>query len=968
MFALVVAHMCAALVAPWLVDRMGRRALRVLAVLPAACVILALALAPRVIAGTAPEESLVWIPGLDVTLWMRMDLLSWLMTLIVGGVGLLVLVYASSYFTDTSSGLRRFAATFTAFAGAMFGVAVSDDVIGLYTFWEATAVLSFLLIGHHYERRPARTGARQALLLTSSGALALFVGFVVLTTTPGGTPRISGLVHAAATGELDTSSPQVILGAALVVIGALSKSALLPFHFWLPGAMTAPTPVSAYLHAAAMVKAGVYLVARLTPGFTDVPGFSPIIVTVGLVTMLIGATRALRQHDLKLVLAYGTVSQLGLITATIAIGSASAMASGLVMLLSHSLFKSSLFLTVGAVEQSTGSRDLRKLTGVGRQKPVLAAGAALAAASMAGLPVTSGYLGKEALLSALIDGSGAAWIGGGHNGTTPTDLLIGLVVLTGSTLTAAYAWRFWWGAFGRRHLKATEESDEKGDITRPDSRIQGELTACAPTPFPMLLVIWVLASGALLGLLPTYLEHVIGLHGAGQLPGHAHLAWWSGWLPALLTALIFLAAALLAAHATWVEDIQRKVGLRVTLADLYAWSIHEIEIGAARLTRFVQRGSLPWDLSIILLTLCGGAAAVLLMDPPSRLVLHWADSPPQVLLVLLISIAAFFTVRSRRRMRAALLLGAVGLGVCLLWVVQGAPDLAITQLVVEAVGFVVFVLVLRRLPPLFSDRPLQRSRWWRLFMAVVSALGTVCAGLYASSARIHTPVSALMANEAWSFGHGKNIVNVILVDIRAWDTVGELSVLLVIATGVASLVHITGRRQTPTRQRQRGTVLAAATQKASLGEERTWTSVTSVVTRFLFPTMIVISVWLLLVGHNAPGGGFVGGVVAGLAFVLRYIEGGRAALADAMPAPAGQILGTGLFIAGLGALLPLVNGNTVLESTAIDWHFGGYGDIHFTTAMILDVGVYVLVIGVVLDLISTLGSELDLQGAREERA
>ena len=991
MIALLAAHLCAAMLAPWLVGRLRRRALPLLALAPASAVVWAVAHTGSAFSDTPPTEKLAWIPGLDLDLWFRMDPLSWVMTLIVGGVGAIVLVYSSGYFSDSSAGLGRFAGAFTGFAGAMLGVVTTDQTMGLYLFWEATSLLSFLLIGYHHDRRPARAAARQALLITSSGSLAMFAGFVMLGMAPGGSFRLSELVRAAAaassstgggTGGLDVTSPLVMVGALLVLVGAFSKSALVPFHFWLPGAMAAPTPVSAYLHSASMVKAGVYLVARLTPGFTEIPGWSPLIVAVGLATLLVGGYRALRQYDLKLVLAYGTVSQLGLITAAVGQGSAGAMAAGLTMLVAHSFFKSALFLTVGAIESATGTRDLRDLTGLARCKPLLAGAAGLAALSMAGVPLTTGYLGKEALLSAILHGSGAAWVEGAGAGAAALDVAVAVVVVLGSTLTVAYAWRMWWGAFGTRRTRETPPAASTAHADRT-------VSAPAPTPAPMRAAIVVLSAGALLGLAPHALETALAPPGQGLLPGTAHLAWWSGWEPALATALVLLIGAGLAAAGSRVNRVQDRLAPPVAITDVFSWSLRELEILSARLTRLTQRGSLPWDLSTILVTLVAGVAVVLYGIPLPSVTLRAWDSLPQVGIAAIIIASALLVARSRRRMRAVFALGGVGLGVALLYAAQGAPDLALTQIVVESVSIVVFVLVLRKMPRYFSDRPLATFRWWRLLIGLVIGIGVVVVGVYATAARIHAPVSDLMAEEAESFGHGLNIVNVTLVDIRAWDTVGEISVLLVTATGVASLIYGAGRgvptgratnvvakpvhpntgspssvTATPPDAKPGGTArdrpfLPAVAELAP--KDRS--TVLEVCTRLLFPTMLVISVWLLFIGHNNPGGGFAGGVVAGIAFVLRYLAGGRFELVESMPAAPGSIMGFGLFIAGVGALSPLAFGNAVLESTPVDLSLGVLGELHFTTAMVLDVGVYVLVLGLVLGLVSSAGAEIDRQSS-----
>ena len=910
MVMLIVAQLCAAVIAPVIVRLLGRRALLILALFPASSAVCAALNTAAAFSDTPPTWTLAWVPGLHLALSFRLDMLSWLMTLIVGGVGAVVMVYASQYFSSNSPGLGRFAGVFVGFAAAMLGVVTVDHTMGLYMFWELTSVLSFLLIGHHFERSPARAAARQALLLTTSGSLAMFGGFVILGEVPGGSYRISELVENAASGTLNTHAPTVIVAGLLVLAGAFSKSALFPFSFWLPGAMAAPTPVSAYLHAAAMVKAGIYLMARLTPGFVAIPGWRPVIVCFGLVTLLQGGWRALRQYDLKLVLAQGTVSQLGLMSVAIGYGTAASVSAGVALLVAHAAFKSTLFLTVGTVEHATGTRDLRELNGVGRQMPLLATCAALAALSMAGIPFLAGYLGKEALIAHLLEQD--VW-----------GILVLVGVAVGSAFTVAYSWRAWWGLFARR-------------------RVESECIAHPQRPL-MIASVCVLSLGALLGLAPHTVEHVSS-YGVDLLAGSPHIAWWSGIGPLLVTLSILAAGAVIAYVRIPLERLQSRMQGHVTMVEVYSWSLRELEILSAQVTRLAQRGSLPWDLSVIAMVLLLGGVCSISVTTPTAFRIRWADSALEVCIGVFVIIAAILTARSRRRMRAVLSLSAVGLGVALLYAVYGAPDLALTQIAVEAVSIVVFVLVLRKLPPYFSNRPLQRIRWSRLAIAVLMGVGTVMAGIIASSARIHEPISTLMPDEAFSFGNGTNIVNVILVDIRAWDTVGELSVLLVIATGVASLIFVNrplNHQPAPAPVRRAITL--------------------STITSIMFPTMLVLSLWLLLIGHNNPGGGFVGGVVAGLAFLLRYLEDGASGLERSLPMPPGRILGLGLFIAGLGAVAPVAFGNAVLQSTPVTIGLGLLGELHFTTAMVLDIGVYVLVIGLVAQLMTTTGAEIDHQ-------
>lgn len=939
MLAVLGLHLVAAVCAPFLVKWIGRNTFYVLTIAPITAFVWALAHTSAAFNNPYTEE-LTWVSTLNLQIAFRVDVLSWLMILIVAGVGTLVMIYAARYFSRTSGHLGRFSGVFVAFAGAMLGVVTTDQTLMLYVFWELTSVLSFLLIGHHHHRGPARGAARQALLITGSGALAMFAGFIILGESWYGSYRISELVSALQQGLLPLDSPLINTAAVLIAVGAFTKSAQFPFYFWLPGAMAAPTPVSAYLHAAAMVKAGVYLVARLTPGFTLIPLWSPLIVTVGLVTMLVGAYRALRQYDLKLILAYGTVSQLGLMMAAVGFGDAAMMTAGLALMVAHSFFKSTLFLTVGAVEATTGTRDLRELSGLRHHRPLLATAAGLATLSMAGVPVTLGYLGKEGLVTALTEGTAATWQDGG---IVPTDLVFLLVLVFGSMLTFAYSWRFWWGAFADKHLNV-------------------ELRLGKTSP-GMTIPIVILSTGALLGLAPHALTRVLTPPAQG-LPGHPHLALWSGAVPALCTAVILAGGCLLAYLRPKVARLQRRISPQVSLLDVYTRSLRDLEIGANRVTGFLQRGSLTWDLTIIFLVLVGVSAFALFNLGVPTVALRLWDNVLQAGIVAVGICGVIVTVLARRRMKAVLGLSAVGMMVTLLFATQGAPDLALTQLVVEAVSLVVFFLVIRKLPMYFSDRPSTGTRWVRFAIAVAVGLIVIFGGWQAMAGRVHSPVSELMPAEALEFGYGENIVNVILVDIRAWDTVGELSVLLVTATGVASLIYVQSRSgkidRTPEELRSEEYALPGVGTLPV--KERSM--VLEVATRALFPTMLLLSVWLLLIGHNNPGGGFAGGVVAGLAFVLRYLAGGRYELGEAMPIPPGRLLGTGLFVAAAGGAAPLLFGNSVLESTPVHLDLGWLGDIHFTTAMILDIGVYILVVGLVIDLVSALGAEIDRQSGR----
>ena len=444
MITVLAVHFTGAVLAPLFFQFWGRKAFYALAAVPGASFgWLLFQHAPVYSAAGAVSEVIPWIPGLQLEFAFRMDALAWVMSLLVLGIGSLVLVYCARYFKKKDQGLGPFGAQLLAFAGAMFGLVVADDLLLMFVFWELTTILSYLLIGFARTRLAARRSALQALMVTTAGGLAMLVGLIMLGHLAG-TYRISAILAQAQDNAptlfSGTGGTMVSAAVVLILAGAITKSALLPFHFWLPGAMAAPTPVSAYLHAAAMVKAGIYLVARLAPGFSDTAYWQPVVLGLGLATMLVGGYRALRQSDIKLILAYGTVSQLGFLTMVVGLGTPDAALAGLAMLLAHGLFKATLFLVVGIIDHQSGTRDVRKLSGVFRSSRALGVVAGVGAASMAGVPLLAGFVAKESVLEAFV-----------HHASGPSAGPWGMVVLggivLGSILTFAYSARFMWGAF-----------------------------------------------------------------------------------------------------------------------------------------------------------------------------------------------------------------------------------------------------------------------------------------------------------------------------------------------------------------------------------------------------------------------------------------------------------------------------------------------------------------------------------------
>lgn len=965
---LLTLHALAALTAPLLIHWLARRGFLVLALVPGSTAVWLATQTGAVLAGDGLTTRLDWVPGLGLAFDFRLDTLSWLLALIVSGVGALVLVYCTRYFSATASALGRFAGVFVAFAGAMLGLVTTDNTLLVYIFWELTTVFSFLLIGHYHTRQASRRAALQAITVTTLGGLSMLAGLAILGLSPGGSFRLSELIGNARAGVLDLGATGVQWAVGLVLVGALTKAAQIPFHFWLPAAMAAPTPVSAYLHAAAMVKAGVYLVARLAPGFSSLPVWQVMVVGTGAVTMLLGGYRALRQHDLKLVLAFGTVSQLGFIILLVGHGSSSMALAGLALLTSHALFKSCLFLATGLIDLTSGSRDLRKLSGLGRQLRWLSVVSGVAVAAMAGLPPTLGYVAKEAALAALWHGGSDDWV-----------LLV--VVFAGSVMTLGYGLRWWWGAF----------SDKPGVDYCPIQR-HSWLLDLPPT---------VLGLGSLLlGLFPSKLEQLLQPHAASYVGEPGHLTLWAGLeMPALLTMLIVVAGSGIFWARRPIAALQLRIEIVPSADSAYRAVVRTLNRVATDVTARSQRGSLPYYLGVMLLTMVTGAWVAIGVgrpDLPGRL-RAW-DNYTQAGMVVVVIAAVVMLTRTAHRMTAVLLLGVVGYGVAVLFAVQGAPDLALTQTVVETVTLVVFVLVLRRFPTEFSVRP-QASRRLRALLGVAVGVTVAVLGLLATGARIHEPVTVNYPQEVYEFGYGRNIVNVTLVDTRAWDTIGELSVLLVAATGVASLMFVRGRRHPPNAKvRQTALRTAMVWHDGLEGVHRVvpdvqhltpaphlrapsrgqgWLSSTNTLTprrrsviveigtRMLFPALLVFSLFLLFSGHNAPGGGFAGGTVAGIAFITRYLAGGRFELHEAAPISPGRLLGIGMGTAVLAALAPVVFGGTILQTTVFDFHWPIFGPVHLATALFFDIGVYLIVVGLVLDLLNSLGGEIDRQGERE---
>ncbi len=740
----------------------------------------------------------------------------------------------------------------------------------------------------------------------------MLAGFV-LVGQAAGTYRLSELFA-------EPPSSGVTVGVLLVAVGALSKSAQYPFHAWLPGAMVAPTPISAYLHSATMVKAGVFLVGRFAPAFAATTGWRPLVVGLGATTMFVGGIRALRQHDLKLLLAFGTISQLGMLIVLFGAGTEETALAGCVLLLSHALSKAALFMIVGIVDHETGTRDLRRLPVLGRRWRSTAVVGAVVVCSMAGVPPTFGFIAKEAALDGLDVG--------GFGGSVA---VLALFTLS-SALTIAYSLRWWWGLFVAPRRAGREQAEH------------------SPSPAfvapPMILAV----ASLLLGLIPGTLDDLVGaatktLHGDAHSP---HLALWHGvTVPLALSLTAIATGALIFAGDGPVQRLLAALPHPPNGDRTFRAALRGLNIFARRVTTLVQSGSLPVYAGVILFT-----AAVLPLlgligeDIPWPDDLVWVDSWAHLPVAAVIVVAALSAATVRRRFSAALFLGAVGYAMAALFVVQGAPDLALTQTAIETLSTVLFVLVLRRLPDRFERVALPGVRVLRAIVAAAVGLAVFVIALIVGRGN-DGALAREIVERSVPDGAGRNVVNVILVDFRAFDTLGEITVLASAAIGVVALARA-GRRGDPAHPEP-----MVGTPRRPM--ERLVYLDTSV--RLIFHAVMVGSLWLLFAGHNQPGGGFVGGLLAGAAMALRYVAGGLAEVRQHSRFKPWTILGAGLLLSSLTAAAPLLFGADVLDVGGHELELPLLGKLKLSSALIFDLGVYLLVLGLVLMVFEAFGDD-----------
>ncbi|HKL87634.1 MAG TPA: putative monovalent cation/H+ antiporter subunit A, partial [Salinibacter sp.] len=889
------------LAAPLLVRGVGRAAGWVLAFGPVALFAWFAAYAPPIRDGATFRETTAWVPSLDVEASFMLDGLSLLFVILITGLGAVITVYAGRYL-EGHRDLGRFFLTFLAFMSAMLGVVLADNLLLLFIFWEATSLCSYLLVGFKHEKENARTSALQALLVTGTGGLALLVGILLLGVA-GGSFELSVLVERATQVQ---SHPLYLPAFILIAIGAFTKSAQVPFHFWLPNAMAAPTPVSAYLHSATMVKAGIYLLARMDPILGGTGVWIWTLAAVGSATMLVGAVGALRHTDLKKVLAYSTITALGTLVVLLGLSYGPSIKAAIVFLLVHALYKSGLFLVAGSIDHGTGTRDVTSLGGLRRAMPLTALAAVLAGLSMAGLPPLFGFVGKELTYKAKLGVENLEW------------LLPAIAVFANALTVAAAAILVAKPFFGRLQLPKTTSAHEV-----PFAMWSG----------PLLIGTVGLLFGAVPGML-YYLVTAAVNAVAGEVV-EIKLALWYGFNTALYLSVATVGLGLLA-YRFWTP-IRRALTRAERMAILGPARAYQALLDglfrlAAWQTRFWQDGSVRTSLAAtfgVVVLLVGGTLGLKSgLVPTLGPVDVW---PYEGALVILVGAAAIVAAGSTSRLLALTGLGVVGLGIALVFVLMGAPDLAMTQFLVEILIVVIALAVLQALPSR-DPGPSRRGRGWAL--PIAGGVGATVSLLLLATLRLplDRTIPDYFLTESVPGGFGRNVVNVILVDFRALDTLGEIAVLAVAALGAFALLRL-------------GPDVPSVSVRPTLP---------SVVLRtgaqLLLALLLLTSLFMLWRGHNEPGGGFIGGLFAASAVVLYLLAFGRTATDRLLRVPPRLWLGVGLAVAVASGLV----GTLLAGPPFLTGQWTTLGGLKLGTPLLFDIGVFLVVVGFTLTIVLAL--------------
>lgn len=887
--------------------------------------ILLLTQAKQVFHGEVITQSWSWLPQLGIDLSFRLDALGLLFSLLITGIGTLIFIYAYYYLSPKNS-LSKLYLLLMLFMAAMLGISLSNNLILLLIFWELTSISSFLLVGYWSNYDVAQRGSRMALTITGMGGLAMLGGFVLLGQITG-TYEIDQILTMS---EQIQSHALFVPTLLLILLGAFTKSAQFPFHFWLPNAMAAPTPVSAYLHSATMVKAGIFLLARLLPIFAGAALYHNIVTFVGLFTFCMAAFFAIFKEDLKGLLAYSTISHLGLIVCLLGIGSPLAVAAAVFHIINHATFKAALFMIAGIVDHETGTRDLRKLSGVWQLLPFTATLTMVTAAAMAGVPLTNGFLSKEMFFTELL-----------ANLNGPVLILAAIIATFAGIFAVAYSVRLVHGVFFDGPLGAQVPNKEGHE---PPIGMR------APAILLAILCIVV-------GIFPALtVEHIVNstTRASTQLHdfGGTHLAIWHGFNLPLLMSLIALVGGLSFYFVLAKNRKLRSMDLDPTLGAfqgklLFESFLKHLLLTSRKIKRKTETGSLQTYLIWIVALSIVMVAVPLIgqgLTTGTRELTH-APMLAVVLWLLLFSACWMMLWFHHERIKAVLISGAIGLVVTMVFVTLSAPDLALTQITVDVVTTVLLLMSLSLLPQLTPYESSQARRWRDAIIAIAGGVGIGWI-TWLILTRDHNSISWFFLQQSIPLGGGSNVVNVILVDFRGFDTFGEITVLGI--AGIGTLCLMDGMRTHGTTTTQ-GLTYRFNPSPLMLRIASSW----------ILPLALVISLYIFLRGHNYPGGGFIAGLITSLALIIQYIALGQDQAEQMLKAKSGRLyeiwIGTGLSIAGLTALAAWYWGRPFLTSAHIYVSPPVLGEMHLASAAAFDVGVYITVVGATMLMISVLG-------------
>ncbi len=908
----------------WLKFSRGLTALAALGVSLSSLTLLLLE-AKDVFNGVTITQTWAWLPQLGIDLSFRLDALGLLFCLLISGIGTLIYIYAYYYLNPRNS-LSKLYLLLMLFMASMLGISLSNNLILLLIFWELTSISSFLLVGYWSNYEAAQRGSRMALTITGMGGLAMLGGFILLGQITG-TYQIDQILTMK---DQIQSHSLFVPSLLLILLGAFTKSAQFPFHFWLPNAMAAPTPVSAYLHSATMVKAGIFLLARFTPIFVGAALYHNIVTFVGLFTLCMAAFFAIFKEDLKGLLAYSTISHLGLIVCLLGLGSPLAIAAAIFHIINHATFKAALFMIAGIIDHETGTRDLRKLSGIWQLLPFTATLTMITAASMAGVPLTNGFLSKEMFFTELL-----ASLSG------PVLIVSAILATLAGIFAVAYSVRLVHGVFFDGPIGAGVPN-----------RQAHEPPLGMRIPAILLAVLCILV-----GLVPALLvENIVNAtaRASTQVSDFAgsHLAIWHGFNLPLVMSIVALLGGIIFYFALAKGGRIREIDLDPILGKfqgrvLFDLFLKHLLLSSRKFKRQTENGSLQSYLMWIVLF----SGALLTMPfinqgltTGTRELIH-APAIAIVLWLLLFSACWMMLWFHHERIKAVLISGAVGLVVTLVFVTLSAPDLALTQITVDVVTTVLLLMSLSLLPQLTPYESSVSRRWRDALIAMGGGLGIGWI-TWLMLTRDHNSISWFFLQQSLPLGGGSNVVNVILVDFRGFDTFGEITVLGIAAIGALCLMD--GMRAHGT------TITQGLTYRFNPSP-----LMFRITASWVLPLALVVSLYIFLRGHNLPGGGFIAGLITALALVIQYIALGQDQAEQMLRAKSGRLyeiwIGSGLSIAGLTGLAAWFWGRPFLTSAHVHIAPPLLGDIHLASAALFDVGVYVTVVGATMLMISVLG-------------